>query len=151
MKRNDILRAAVAALTLVLAAALIASTLFLYARGLSQRRESGDLTRALFTREAVAAQLRRLVPIFALWLAAWIAALAFGANRGAPPHSTRGPGREIPVDPPAVPSGRGRFPLLRIVLFACAIAMIVLGALNGGMNDVLVKAINICTECIGLG
>ena len=40
---------------------------------------------------------------------------------------------------------------MRIVLFACAISMIVLGALNGGMNDVLVKAINICTECIGLG
>ena len=32
-----------------------------------------------------------------------------------------------------------------------AVALIVLGVMNGGMFDVLVKAINICTECIGLG
>ena len=32
-----------------------------------------------------------------------------------------------------------------------AIVRTVLGVLNGGLNDVLVKAINICTECIGLG
>ena len=34
---------------------------------------------------------------------------------------------------------------------AAAITLIALGVLNGGMRDVLVKAINICTECIGLG
>ena len=28
---------------------------------------------------------------------------------------------------------------------------IVIGMFNGGMDDVLYKAINICTECIGLG
>lgn len=39
----------------------------------------------------------------------------------------------------------------RIAVLAAAIALIVLGVLNGGMADVLGKAINICTECIGLG
>ncbi len=39
----------------------------------------------------------------------------------------------------------------RACLYAAAIALVVLGVLNGGMYDVLVKAINICTECIGLG
>ena len=29
--------------------------------------------------------------------------------------------------------------------------MIVAGIVNGSMNDVLQKAIRICTECIGLG
>ena len=32
-----------------------------------------------------------------------------------------------------------------------AIVFIVLGVMNGGLRYVLVKAINICTECIGLG
>ncbi len=32
-----------------------------------------------------------------------------------------------------------------------AVVFIVLGALNGGANDVLGKAVMICTECIGLG
>ena len=41
--------------------------------------------------------------------------------------------------------------VVRVVLAAAAVTLIVLGVLNGGMFDVLVKAINICTECIGLG
>ena len=41
--------------------------------------------------------------------------------------------------------------VLRIVLLLAAVTMIVLGILNGGMSDVLQKAIKICTECIGLG
>ena len=40
---------------------------------------------------------------------------------------------------------------VRIALYAIAAVLIVLGINNGGMRDVLIKAINICTECIGLG
>ena len=39
----------------------------------------------------------------------------------------------------------------RVVICALAILFIVLGINNGGMRDVLQKAIRICTECIGLG
>lgn len=39
----------------------------------------------------------------------------------------------------------------RAVLYAAAVALLIAGVLNGGMRDVLIKAINICTECIGLG
>lgn len=39
----------------------------------------------------------------------------------------------------------------RLVLLAAAVVLIIFGIFNGGMRDVLVKAINICTECIGLG
>lgn len=44
-----------------------------------------------------------------------------------------------------------RLSAIRIVLFGVAVLFIVLGVMNGGWYDVLVKAINICTECIGLG
>lgn len=44
-----------------------------------------------------------------------------------------------------------RLPAIRIVLFGVAVLFIVLGVMNSGWYDVLVKAINICTECIGLG
>ena len=40
---------------------------------------------------------------------------------------------------------------IRIAVAVAALALIVAGILNGGMADVLSKAINICTECIGLG
>lgn len=41
--------------------------------------------------------------------------------------------------------------VVRIVLAAGAIVLVIVGINNGGMRDVLEKAINICTQCIGLG
>jgi len=40
---------------------------------------------------------------------------------------------------------------LKITVFAVDAVFIVLGIVNGGMADVLGKAVRICTECIGLG
>lgn len=40
---------------------------------------------------------------------------------------------------------------VRIAVLTVAVLFIVLGIRNGGMGDVLAKAIRICTECIGLG
>ncbi|MBQ7913291.1 MAG: hypothetical protein IJ308_06100 [Clostridia bacterium] len=41
--------------------------------------------------------------------------------------------------------------IARGVLACAAVVLIVVGICNGGMMDVLQKAINICTQCIGLG
>lgn len=40
---------------------------------------------------------------------------------------------------------------VRAVILVVGVLFVVLGVLNGGMSDVLGKAIRICTECIGLG
>jgi hypothetical protein len=52
---------------------------------------------------------------------------------------------------PEVAAKPSRVLYVRIALYALAATLIVLGINNGGMRDVLIKAINICTECIGLG
>ncbi len=41
--------------------------------------------------------------------------------------------------------------IIRLAILAVSVAFIIVGVFNGGMRDVLIKAINICTECIGLG
>ncbi|MBR2646687.1 MAG: hypothetical protein IKD47_03930 [Clostridia bacterium] len=41
--------------------------------------------------------------------------------------------------------------IVRIVLAAVALMLVVVGIVNGGMSEVFKKAINICTQCIGLG
>ncbi len=41
--------------------------------------------------------------------------------------------------------------VLRAALYVLAIGFVIWGISNGGMRDVLFKAINICTECVGLG
>ncbi len=41
--------------------------------------------------------------------------------------------------------------ILRIAILVVGAALIVLGACNEGTADILTKAVNICTECVGLG
>ncbi len=40
---------------------------------------------------------------------------------------------------------------VRIALLIAGLTLLLVGIFDGGANDVLIKAINICTECIGLG
>jgi len=41
--------------------------------------------------------------------------------------------------------------ILRISLLVIGLALLIFGFISGGTADVITKAINICTECIGLG
>ncbi|MBQ3974355.1 MAG: thioredoxin [Lachnospiraceae bacterium] len=40
---------------------------------------------------------------------------------------------------------------IRLLLLALSAGLILHGIWNGSMHDVFIKAVNICTECIGLG
>ncbi len=40
---------------------------------------------------------------------------------------------------------------VRVAVGAIGVTLVIVGIFNGGMRDVLMKAINICTQCIGLG
>lgn len=51
----------------------------------------------------------------------------------------------------ASPETARRRVIIRRVLLVAAVIFVVLGVQNGSMKDVLVKAIRICTECVGLG
>lgn len=41
--------------------------------------------------------------------------------------------------------------VVRVAVAAVGVVFVVLGIFNGGMGEMLLKAINICTQCIGLG
>ena len=68
-----------------------------------------------------------------------------------PERGLRRPWQRVTARREIAPQGKPASPALRVVLYAAAVVLIVLGVMNGGLRDVLVKAINICTECIGLG
>lgn len=103
-------------------------------------------------------ELESVMGVLILRVAPW-AALALAAVCAASVISGRSAQRELELlrsvakRPEADAPAAKRFPLapIRAVLYAAAVALTVLGVLNGGLWDVLVKAINICTECIGLG
>ena len=41
--------------------------------------------------------------------------------------------------------------ITKCVILAVAVVFVLIGIFNGGVADVLSKAVKICTECIGLG
>ncbi len=63
--------------------------------------------------------------------------------------SKEGPGKIVPEKKKDIPEDRLK--VIRLILLALSIIFIIAGIANGNMNAVLIKAINICTECVGLG
>ena len=55
------------------------------------------------------------------------------------------------VSPREIKGERLIVSISRLAVLGVAVAFIILGVFNGGMEDVLGKAVKICTECIGLG
>lgn len=41
--------------------------------------------------------------------------------------------------------------LLQIALLALGVSLVVLGVMQGDARDALMKAVNVCLECIGIG
>lgn len=133
MKALKICRAALTVLLVLLSVGAMALVLVLFRQG--------------FTYRAAMQGIKYLLPLIglvcALSLAAWVLKKRYGEKaaekaRCAQPFYDR----EM--------SAHGKN-ILRTVIICAAVLLILLGITNGGLWDVLVKAINICTECIGLG
>ena len=58
---------------------------------------------------------------------------------------------EAKIAAPAAPAQANRLVVIRTVITVAAIACLIYGFCTGGTADVLTKAVNICTECVGLG
>lgn len=106
------------------------------------------------------AMLRRLAPwvvlaFGALTLNAWAREKSvlreIEAAKEAPKRNPEPPAAQKRAWATAGRATVGRATVGRVALYLAAVGLIVAGILNGGMYDVLVKAVNICTECIGLG
>lgn len=100
-----------------------------------------------------------ILPAAVLAFAGWVAALilryaSVRRETDALRAALRLQGRAAPAEKPTRrdlwADPRLLWPL-RGVMLALGVLFIILGVRNGGMADVLGKAIRICTECIGLG
>lgn len=164
-----VLRWVMAVVTIVLVAALCWQVVDIYLLGSSaaNRTDAGVPLQPIFRWDDVSTRLASLQPLFWGYGALCVLALFLHAFRGqtqfsvAPRHSAGQNGHlraqkassSSLTKQYAAESIRSRKPVqrARIALYALAIIMMVWGVMNGGLRDVLVKAINICTECIGLG
>lgn len=135
-----------AVLTVIVTAAFVYEAADIYFTGVSPDNFSapGVAVEQMYRRADIAERLSRLLPLIIVYVLAVIAGAVLRILAG---------GRERPraIKPSgdATPAKARR--VARIAVFAVAALFIGLGILNGGLWDVLVKAVNICTECIGLG
>ena len=53
--------------------------------------------------------------------------------------------------PETIAASNKKITITKIVIVVLALSILIYGYFTGGTADVLTKAINICTECIGLG
>ena len=116
------------------------------AEGLARRSASGSANEPIFTREAVADRTTYVLSLLGVWFVCAVPAVLLTRREKTRPARSAA----LSGSMPSVKETRGKA-LLRLGLIGAAAALIILGVINGGLRDVFVKAINICTECIGLG
>ena len=125
----------------LLTALLAASAISIYLEGAARKTEHP--LEPIYTRETVAEKLAPLAPLFFASIGLTAAGLVLGIKEEEKGSSVLSAPK--PLKRPAHPGA------IQTVLILVALALIVAGVLNGSAWDLLVKAINICTECIGLG
>ena len=132
-----------AVLCIALAVILAAGAIVLYVDGAARRAENP--LESIYTAEKAGRVMTAALPVFLALLCVLAACLILDVK---PPQGKGGTGggKASPA------SGELKHETwIRIAVFAAAALLIIAGILNGGALDVLVKAINICTECVGLG
>lgn len=112
----------------------------------SENLSGGVYLTPVYTAQGVAERLSALTPLFVIYAILAVATIFINLVWGTAPRNKV----KIRPCPPRAANGKG-LAAARIAVFFLGALFIVLGALNGGARDVLIKAINICTECIGLG
>ena len=153
MTRKRIFLIAQAVLCALTAVFLAAAALRLYFAGVGE--QTGELFDHVYTREKAGAALLPVLPLLIVSLAMTVAGIVLGVrdeNADKPVREERllrdlGETQRCAAHRE---NSRGT-QYLRTAVFALALVLIVMGIMNGGLEDVLAKGAAICTECIGLG
>ena len=127
-------------LAVIIAGWLVASATEIYTDGLACK--ISDSLEWIYTRERVAEKLAPIMPLFVIFVVLAFVGLITGVHATAKNKITR----DFMLSRP-----RKLNKNLQFLLLTAAVGFIVAGVFNGSARDVLYKAVNICTECVGLG
>ena len=130
-------------LCIALAVLLAAGAAGIYLEGSARVAENPQ--ESICTAESAADKLAPAVPLFIAAAALAVLGIVLGVKD---PKAGKPAKAEGPVTPKADWKHAG---VIRAAVVVAAAVFILAGVLNGSARDVLVKAIHICTECVGLG
>ncbi len=147
MRGNKALLVTQSIFCILTGAALIAADLSIYLEGSALK--ASDPMAEIYSAEAVAERAVFVLPLFTATVILTIVCAALGVrdNKADKPASDIDIKKNSPEE--GIPGSVAN--VIRVVLLAAALIFIIAGILNGSMQDVLIKATKICTECIGLG
>lgn len=147
MRGNKALLVTQSILCILTGAALIAADLSIYLEGSALK--ATDPMADIYSAEAVAERAVFILPLFIITVIVTIVCAVLGVrDKKADKPAT---GIDIKKNNPEDSIQGGALNVIRGVIVAAALLFIIAGILNGSMQDVLIKATKICTECIGLG
>lgn len=139
--KSAVFRIPYAAVYGMLAGLLCVQVVGIYQEGMARRAENPMAS--IYTPEIVAEKLSPLSPLFFIAVGLVIGGLLAGAKE-------KSAGKPVGAKP-KTDRRQTRPGVVQASVIAAAIVFILLGIFNGSALDVLTKAINICSECIGLG
>ena len=130
-------------LCIALAVLLAAGAVGIYLEGTARVAENPQ--ESIYTAERAAEKLAPAVPLLIAAAALAVLGITLGVKD---PKAGKPAGKAACAPPAAELKNAG---VIRAAVVVAAAAFILAGVLNGSARDVLIKAIHICTECVGLG
>jgi len=144
MKKSKIYLWVQAALVAAIVIMLSVSAIRIYSEGKERQKENA--LEQIYTRDRVAEAVAPVLPLVAVSLCMTAGGLLLGIRD----ENEKKPVKSVKNTPVKADDAK-KVRTVRIVILSAAGLFIILGLFNGSAKDVLIKAINICTECIGLG
>ena len=147
MRGNKALLVTQSILCILTGAALIAADLSIYLEGSALKAE--DPMAEIYSAEAISERAVFVLPLFIVTVLVTIVCAVLGIRdkKADKPAS----GIDIKKNRAEEGISGSMANVIRVFLLAAALMFIIVGILNGSLQDVLIKATKICTECIGLG
>ncbi len=128
---------------ILLAAVLAAGAVRIYMEG--SARKAADPLESIYTAEEVTRKLFAAVPLIANSVILLLMCLAVKVKDPDADRPAKAEGRMTPKKETKSTK------IVQAVVVVAAVLLIIAGICNGSALDVLIKGINICTECVGLG
>lgn len=130
----------IAFLVIMLCAGLIIETLIIYFHGTDG---------AIYSREIAKNGLGHFLPLLVLLLVLVLLAVIWHIPENSQVLNKFSKIKRVTQQ--AVDKKKHLSAKIYILIYLAGLILIIVGIYNGGLKDVLIKAANICTECIGLG
>ena len=134
------------------------SAISIYLKGAAYQAQ-GHPEAWIFTREKAMEAFGTFVPVLALAVVMTLICVIKGIRDDSQDKPVADPDlisiykaeRETERDVQAEAAKAKKLQVVKITLLIAAVIFVIAGIRNGSMEDTLIKAINICTECVGLG